>query len=222
MVYDDPLSQLSLKKDPNWPKYLLTRGYHGHTEQEIEKELEKIDFNLEEWINYKLNVPNDGLSRKYSHPKVEYPLTKEEFIALKDDGAFLYNPGICPKQWEKHILGFGEVEKRYEWLSWQDSFLRNGFPKPPKIIWGCNRNLLRIYTELLYNPFIEYWGEPPDDFWVKLSYHLEGENEELVHLGFILVFESKGRIFPSPSLYNPEKDPNPEELLLPDDYWIPL
>ena len=89
MVYEDSLSQLSLKKDPKWPKYMLTEGYYGHTEQEIEKELENIDFNLEEWIEYKLNVPNDGLPRKYSHPDIEYPLTKEEFNALKDDGAVI-------------------------------------------------------------------------------------------------------------------------------------
>jgi len=99
MVYEDSLSQLSLKKDPIWPKSFLKRGYHGHTEREIEKELKKIEFNLEEWIDYKSKVPNDDLLRKYTHSKVEYHLTEDEYKALNLTkwGMTLCNPIIFPQ-----------------------------------------------------------------------------------------------------------------------------
>ena len=220
MVYDDPLSQLSLKKDPNWPKYLLNRGYHGHTEQEIEKELEKIDFNLEEWINYKLNVPNDGLPRNYSHPDIEYPLTEGEFNAMKKRkwGIALCNPHLCPDKWNESSSQFGEVGKRYEWIIWQFAFLEASYPPLPDIFWGSNNILLKIFKKLVYDPFIQNWGMPPDGFWIKLSYHLESENQELVHRGFIVTFNAQGKIFPSPNIYEVENDPNQEALSLQLEY----
>jgi len=210
MVYEDSLSQLSLKKDPNWPKYLLNRGYHGHTEQEIEKELAKIDFNLVEWIKYKQSVPNDGLPRTYSHPDIEYPLTEDEYNAIKKRkwGVTLCNPHLCPEQWKKHSMKFGEYDKRYEWITWQFAFLEASYPPLPDIFWGSSKILLNIFKKLLYDPFIQYWGMPSDGFWIKLSFYLQEENQELIHRGFIVTFNEKGKIFPSPNIYDVENKPS--------------
>lgn len=206
MAFDDPLSLLSLKKSPKWPKSFLKRGYHGHTEREIENELKKIEFNLEEWIDYKSKVPNDDLLRKYSHSKVEYHLTEDEYKALNLTkwGMTLCNPIICPEKWKKHSMKFGEYGKRYEWIIWQFAFLEASYPPLPDILWGSNKILLRIFRKLLYEPFIQYWGMPTNTFWTELSYDLEQENQELIHRGFIVTFNDEEKIFPSPDIHEVE------------------
>ena len=77
----------------------------------------------------------------------------------------------------------------------------------------------QIFSRLIYDPFIQYWGNPPEDFWVKLSYILEQENQSFIHKGLVLLFHSKGRIFPPPDLYDHQTDPKPESLYLPEEFW---
>lgn len=217
MVYDDPLSQKSLQIQPNWPPEFWFKEYEQQNAN-IEKELARIKFNLDDWLEYKQNVPNDGRRRPHHHPKVEYPLTDEELKALEKKHIF-YSPILCPRRWEKSEQKYGEVGKRFWWLGLQMGWVEYGYPPIPNTIWDHNRFFLKIYSQLVYEPFIERWGVPPDDFWVKLSYHLEQDNHEMDHRGLILIFKSQGRIFPSPMLYNYEKDPDRQSLFLPSNYW---
>lgn len=94
-----------------------------------------------------------------------------------------------------------------------------GYPRLPNMIWNHKKYFIQIFSKLVYNPFIETWGQPPDDFWVKLSHYLESENEDMVLRGLILIFNSQGRIFPSPSLYIYKNDPDPRSLILSPEFW---
>ncbi len=218
MVYDDPISQKSLRIQPNWPPEFWFIDYN-HSTANIEKALARRKFNLDNWLEYKLNVPNDGLHRPHHHPKVEYPLTDEELKALGEKH-ILCSPILCPKDWESYSQKLdGEVDKRFWWLGMQMGWVEYGYPPVPDVVWNYHTLFLKIYSQLVYEPFIEKWGNPPDDFWVKLSYHLEQENHEMDHRGLILIFKSQGRIFPSPMLYDYNKDPEPESLYLPTSFW---
>ena len=219
MVYEDLLSQRSLEVDPNWPPEFWFKEY-DLTSTTVEKKLVELEFNLDEWLEYKQSMPNDGRHRPHQHPKVEYPLTDEELKALEQKHIILCSPILCPKDWESYSQTCdGEVDKRFWWLGMQMGWVEYGYPPIPRIIWEHHRFFLRIYSLLVYEPFIEKWGVPPDDFWIKLSYHLEQENHEMDHRGLILIFKSHGRIFPTPRLYEYDRDPEPESLYLPFSYW---
>jgi hypothetical protein len=217
MVYDDPLSRKSLAIQPHWPPEFWFKEYELTTIN-VEKKLAEFKFDLDEWLNYKQSVPNDGRHRPHRHPKVEYPLTDEELEALEKKH-ILCSPVLCPKSWEKSEQKYGEFYKRFWWLGLQMGWVEYGYPPIPNIIWEHHGFFLKIYSLLVYEPFIENWGVPPDDFWIKLSYHLEQNNHEMDHRGLILIFKSQGRIFPSPRLYDYEKDPDHQSLFLPANFW---
>lgn len=215
-MYDDPLSQKSLKHASNWPprSWLERWGNPEYIKDELIQT--KFDFNI--WFEHKRQIPNDGHPRLYNHPEVEYQLTKEELQAFKDN-LELCNPKLCPKKWGNYIQTFGEFERRFWWLIWQEYWISFGYPLLPKFIWESKECFLKILNQLIYKPFIEEWGDPPDDFWVKLSYHLEADNRSRLHRGFVLIFESQGRIFPPPDLYDYRNDPKPKSLYLPRNFW---
>jgi hypothetical protein len=215
MVYDDPLSQKSLKHASNWPPRSWLEWW-GDPEI-IKDELNKKAFNFDKWLEYKKQTPNDGLSRIYEHPEVEYKLTEDELIAYTDNRE-LCNPELCPKKWEKYIQDYGEVGKRLWWLIWQVHWVSFGYPYLPKVVWESKNLYLEIFQQLIFNPFIKQWGVPPDDFWVKLSYHFEEDNRGRLHRGFVLIFESQGRIFPPPDLYDSYEDPDPWSLTMPQEF----
>lgn len=219
MVYDDPLSQKSLEESPNWPPRIWTlKGSIGLSKRAIDEELAQLNFDFEEWLEYKLNVPNDNRPRPHHHPEVEYPLTEEELQALKEEWN-LCNPVLCPKQWEESAKQYDEVEKRFWWLGLQEGWVRYGYPRPPDVLWQLNKYTFKTFVPLIYEPFIKWWGEPPDDFWVKLSYMLEQENHRFLHRCFVLLYHSQGKIFPAPDLYELIEDPEPGSLILPEQFW---
>ena len=217
MVYDDLLSRKSLEVDPNWPPKDWFEEIN-EVSNNIEEELSRLDFDLGTWLEYKLNMPKDGRDRAYHDPKVEYSLTKEELKALEEK-KILCNPILCPRRWETSEKNYGEVDKRFWWLGLMMGWIEYGYPPIPNIVWDHTSFFLKIYSLLVYEPFIKKWGVPPDDFWIKLSYHLEERNEDMNHRGLILIFKSQGRIFPSPDLYDYEEDPDRQSLLLPSTFW---
>ena len=99
MVYDDPLSQKSLKHASNWPPRSWFERW-GNPEY-IKDELIQIKFDLKKWLERKKQIPIDGHPRLYDHPEVEYKLTKEELQAFNDN-IELCNPVLCPEKWNKY------------------------------------------------------------------------------------------------------------------------
>ncbi len=221
MVYDDPLSQWCIAKDPKWPPKSFLKQEQFELDA-INSQLREYDFDIKEWKEYKLNITIDGLERKYHHPKVEYPLTKEEYQALKDslehpmDIAVVYdpdsfcNPILCPKAWGEDAKQYGPFYQRFWWILWQENWLVYGYPQLPRVIWDKNNFILDIFEDLIYKPFMRYWSTIPDKFWIILSNALEGENHHRLLKGFVLYFHSIGRIFPSPAFYTFSDDSDPD------------
>lgn len=219
MVYDDPLSQKSLTDNPKWPpRRWLEENYMGCSPASIEEELIRKNFNFEAWLDYKMNVPNDSRPRPHHHPDVEYPLTNEELKALNEERT-LCNPILCPKKWKEYAQQFDEVEQRFWWLGLLENWVRFGYPQPPDVLWNSNKYVLKVFTSLIFNPFIKWWGIPPDDFWVKLSYIIEQENHRFLQRAFVLYFQSQGKIFPAPDLYSRKNDSDPGSLYLNKEFW---
>ncbi len=217
MEYKDRLSQKCVPFLPHWPpSYWIEQEID---ESIIEAELAQVNFNLEEWLKYKLQVPNDGQTRDCHHPEIEYALTKEELQAYEKDEVMLCNPFLCAKRWKNSSKSLGEVSKRFQWLLWQENWVTWGYPTLPKIIKKSFTKFVLIFNKLVYQPFIQYWGDLPDDFWIKLSRYLEDDNQESLHIGFILQFKKDGRIFPPPYLMDEIEENDNESLYLPPSFW---
>ncbi len=221
MVYNDPLSQWCLAKDPKWPPKSFLKQEQFELDA-INSQLRQYEFDIKEWKEYKLKVPNDGRIRQYSHQEVEYQLTKEEYqgiTEIPENGVepeywvqTYCNPTLCPKYWAEYAQNYGPFEQRFWWILIQENWLVLGFPQLPRVIWDKDDFILEIFEDLIYNPFIEYWGSPPDKFWIYLSNYLEGENHHSLVRGFVLYFHSIGRIFPSPAHLENIEEHNPDEI----------
>lgn len=224
MPFDDKLSRFCLKKYPDWPPKHKVEYQADHIEfHPDEDEVKWLTYTPQEWLEYKINIPNDGRERVNTHPEVEYKLTKEELEFAKESSInILCNPILCPNYFEK-VTSFldskDEAEFRFQWLWLQMDWIQFGFPRLPSNALLENDFLMFIFEPMIYKPFIEYWGIPPDDFWIKFSDYSEGENLGTLYRGFIIYFYSQGRIFPPPHLYHAEEDPNPTSLYLPDRFW---
>jgi hypothetical protein len=221
IMYSDRLSQLSLKKDKYWPFNYLNSDWGVPSPDPYFTPEQVASFNLSGWIDQKLAIPNDGLPRIHHHPNVEFLLTDEELEAFNQDLA-ICSPVLCPKIWEKGEHSPNESYDRFEWLSWQYAWARYGYPRLPQDLVEQDESWGIIFEKLVYEPFLTYWKNIPDDFWVKLSYILEQENTEDMHRGIILVFLRHGRIFPCSTLYNPSLDSQQKSLYLPDSYFEDL
>ncbi|MFW9779819.1 MAG: hypothetical protein ACFFE8_13270 [Candidatus Heimdallarchaeota archaeon] len=224
MPFDDKLSRLCLKLYPDWPPPPVVE----HQTDPIvfhpdDDEREWLTYTPQEWLDYKLSIPNDGRQRVYTHPEVEYKLTKQELEFVEDSSLnTLCNPVLCPNYFKRatsYLTSDYEVSYRFVWLGLQMLWVQYGFPKLPINALLQDDFLLFMFEPLIFKPFITYWGTPPDDFWIKLSEIMEGENHHTLHRGFDLFFSSQGRIFPPPILYEEIMDPEPESLYLPKAFW---
>ncbi|MFW9779817.1 MAG: hypothetical protein ACFFE8_13260 [Candidatus Heimdallarchaeota archaeon] len=224
MPFDDKLSQLCLKRFPDWPPQHMVEYQTDHVEfRPTDRDKKWLTYTPQEWLDYKINVPRDGRERVFIHPDVKYKLTKEEFdFTVTRSPGFLCNPVLCPDYFKastSYLSSEDEVELRYVWLVLQISWVGFGFPRLPGNALLDNSFLFFVFEPLIFNPFIQYWGIPPDDFWIKLSDLLQKNTEHTLLNGFVLYFYSQGSIFPPPELYNEIEDSNPCSLYFAPGFW---
>lgn len=239
-AYHDRLSLRSLAVDDRWPKWGFSH-FHLLSDRTVLKDLKKLRFDFNAWLEYKSTIPhNQPDLRTITYPGIEYKLTPAEYQALVTKikvypsgwygpykVADFTSPVVCPEQWATEARQCGEFPQRQNWLLAQMFWVEESYPMPPTILWRSNGLFLQIFQRLVYDPFIKWWGEPPDDFWVQLSYCNNEDNWHSLNRGLILVFEAQGRIYPSPYVYgqfeseeNTVESHDSDSMLLPAEFWV--
>ncbi len=237
MSYHKLMSKFAQIYDPDWP-HRNYKSLQFYSEEDILVRLCSFDFDFESWLYYKLQVSRaDPSEYIFRFPNKSPLLNFEEYhtlaqAELSEDITYyrwyhFYGPTISPHVWSETRSLHGALEQRAWWMTDQWNWIRNGFPVPPDILWHSESHLRQIGELLIYNPFLDKWGDITLDFSIKLSDHLDHWEDWDVLQTLIWIFEKQGKEFPSPSLYylykdqflDPSFNPSLDTLILPPSFW---